>query len=193
MRKLLVTTALMLILSLGMPLRAEVFEGKVYPANNRDYRNLLLPRLREAKKSVYMIMFLASYYPDYKETSPTNLFLEELIKAHARGVKVEIILDQSDSNYDSHSATENFRTALYLSGNGITTYFDSPEKTTHAKLIVIDGKTVVIGSANWSYSAMSRNNETTVIIESPELAAYYTGYFEDLKKSCGSAVHPTDR
>lgn len=191
-KKLLIAT-LLLALTLAHPHASEVFECKVCPANNRDYGNLLMKRLKEAKKSVFMIMFLASYYPEYKDTSPTNLFIDELIKAKKRGLKVNIILEQSEDSRDSHSSTENLKTAMRLAAGGITVHLDPPEKTTHAKLLVIDEKIVVIGSANWSYSAMEKNNEASVIIESPELADFYIRYFEEIKKTCLSYLRPADK
>jgi len=193
MKKKLLIAALMAVLTFTYIQASEDFEGKVRPANNGDYAELLMKRLKEAKKSVYMIMFLASYYPEYKDTSPTNLFMDELIKAKKRGVRVEIILEQSGDSRDSHSSNENLKTAVRLSAGGITVYLDPPEKTPHAKMLVIDGKIVVIGSANWSYSAMAKNNEASVIIESPELADFYIKYFEKIKQTCPSSLQPAEK
>ncbi|MDD3725861.1 MAG: phospholipase D-like domain-containing protein [Candidatus Ratteibacteria bacterium] len=172
---------------------ADVFEGRVYPANNREYQKLLLPKLKDAKSSIYMIMFLASYYPSYPD-SPTNLFLKEMIEAKKRGVKVEIILNQSDDKTSSsHETVENLKTARYLSNYNIPVYFSPSGITTHSKLLVIDGRFVVIGSTNWSYSAMAKNNETSVIIDSPKLAQYYIRYFEEIKKDCFLFLQPVEK
>jgi len=183
MRKTIFTLLLLVTIPLTTPVFPEVFEGTITPADNGDYKEVILPRLKEAKKSIHVVMFLASYYPRYPD-SPTNLFLRELLSARKRGVKVEVIFDQSDSEYSSHSTSENLKTGAYLANNGIEVYLDSNEKTTHAKLIIIDEKFTVIGSANWSYSAMTKNNETSVLIDSPQLAGYYIKYFEGIKKEC---------
>jgi len=163
--------------------KEKVYEGKIIPADNRNYFSSIYKKLKEAEKSIYVIMFLASYYPEYPN-SPTNQLLNTLIEKKKKNVKVEVIFDRSKAEYLQHSRTENLKTASYLSENGITVYFDSPSKTTHCKLLIIDGKYVVIGSTNWSYSAMEKNNETSVIIESEELAKYYIRYFEKIKKEC---------
>ncbi|MCM8829992.1 MAG: phospholipase D-like domain-containing protein [Candidatus Omnitrophica bacterium] len=168
------------------------FEGKIYPANNREYQKLLLPRLKSAKNSIYIIMFLASYYPEYPD-SPTNVFLKELIEAKKRGVNIEVILNQSDNNSSSHTTIENLKTARYLSNSGISVYFTPPDKTTHSKVLVIDSRYVVIGSANWSYSAMEKNNETSVIIDSPKLAEFYIKHFEEIKKECLLLIQPAGK
>ena len=39
---------------------------------------------------------------------------------------------------------------------------------------VIDNKTVITGSFNWSPSAAHTNDETLLIIESPQLAKHFT-------------------
>ena len=49
----------------------------------------------------------------------------------------------------------------------------------HNKVMVIDNKTVVTGSYNFSENA-EKNDENLVIIESPLIAAAYTRYFDAL-------------
>jgi phosphatidylserine/phosphatidylglycerophosphate/cardiolipin synthase-like enzyme len=51
----------------------------------------------------------------------------------------------------------------------------------HNKVMVIDNKTVVAGSYNFSENA-ERNDENMVVIESPVIAAAYTRYFDALFK-----------
>ena len=48
-----------------------------------------------------------------------------------------------------------------------------PKDVDH-KFAVIDNKTVITGSFNWSPSAAHTNDETLLIIESPQLAAHFT-------------------
>ena len=44
----------------------------------------------------------------------------------------------------------------------------------HHKLAVIGNKTVITGSFNWSPSAAHTNDETLLVIESPQLAKHFT-------------------
>lgn len=168
---------------------AEVFRGDIYPANNKRYFEVMLPKIREAKKSVHVIMYLASYYPKYPD-SPSNVILKELIAAKKRGLEVEIILNRSESEYLEHATKENLAAGAYLAENGISPYLDSKDKTTHCKLMVVDNRFVLIGSANWTYSAITKNNEASVLIESEELAVYYIKYFEGIKKECTFSIKP---
>ena len=45
-----------------------------------------------------------------------------------------------------------------------------PSQRLHAKLIVVDERTVVDGSANWSYSALAENAESSTMIISQQYA-----------------------
>lgn len=162
---------------------AEGFLCKVYPADNEAYVEAALPRLKKTSESVHVIMYMASYYPRYPD-SPTNLIIRELVKSKMRGVQLEVILNRSDREYAEYATGENIKTAEFLAGKGVHVYLDSKSKATHCKLVVIDRKTVLIGSANWTYSAATKNNETSLVIESEELAEHYIKYFEKIKKEC---------
>ena len=49
----------------------------------------------------------------------------------------------------------------------------------HNKLIVVDRKKVLLSSQNWSDSAVTRNREAGLLLESPDLARYYADIFQD--------------
>jgi phosphatidylserine/phosphatidylglycerophosphate/cardiolipin synthase-like enzyme len=50
----------------------------------------------------------------------------------------------------------------------------------HHKFAVIDQKTVITGSHNWSVAANHSNDETLVVIENPIIAAHYQREFDRL-------------
>lgn len=50
----------------------------------------------------------------------------------------------------------------------------------HHKFAVVDGKTVITGSHNWSKAANTNNDETLLIINSPTVAAHFGREFERL-------------
>jgi len=143
-----------------------------------EYPKAVREAIREAKKNIRMIMFEASYYPQYPAT-PSNLLIQELITARKRGVKVEVILEQGKST--DRTSQRNLLTGKILAREGVDVTFDSPTLTTHAKLLIIDGETVIMGSTNWTYSALTKNHEVSVLIRSPEMAKALTGYFDRVK------------
>ncbi len=55
---------------------------------------------------------------------------------------------------------------------------DGNAKILHHKVFVIDGKTVITGSFNFSESADEKNDENLLIIEDPEIAKQYLAEFE---------------
>ncbi len=52
----------------------------------------------------------------------------------------------------------------------------------HHKFGVVDGKTVITGSHNWSEAANRANDETLLVIESPAVAAHFEREFDRLYK-----------
>ena len=48
---------------------------------------------------------------------------------------------------------------------------DEPDRRSHSKLIVIDGQRMVLGSANWTWSAFYRNREHSIWLADAALAA----------------------
>jgi len=191
LKKVTLSFLLFLFISINSPylLFSESFQSKVTPIDNKNYFSTSLSLLKKSQKSIYVIMFSARYYSKYPD-SPSNQILNELIKAAKRNVKVEIILDQSELKFYSSNTKGNLETANYLSNNGITVYFDSIKKTTHSKLIIIDEKYVILGSTNWSYYSLTKNNETSVLINSPELAEHYIKYFGKMKRECKTKLTP---
>jgi phosphatidylserine/phosphatidylglycerophosphate/cardiolipin synthase-like enzyme len=53
----------------------------------------------------------------------------------------------------------------------------------HHKFAVIDNKTVVVGSQNWSGAANFINDETLIIIQNPHISEQYTREYERVKRS----------
>lgn len=49
----------------------------------------------------------------------------------------------------------------------------------HNKMIVVDGKTVLVSSQNWSDSALTKNREAGLLLTHTGIAKYFTGIFEN--------------
>lgn len=146
-------------------------EAAVALVNNRDYYSLVHSALGHTQESIHIVMYVLKYYPG--ESSPVNLLLDDLVKAESRGLDVRVLLEGSDGVVDSSAVG-------YLVAGGVPVRLDPQGITTHAKLIVLDGEAVVLGSTNWTNSALNSNNETNVEIKDPSIAALYEDYFEAL-------------
>jgi phosphatidylserine/phosphatidylglycerophosphate/cardiolipin synthase-like enzyme len=143
-----------------------------------DYFQTAMKMIQEAKNSIRIIMFEMAYYDDHAST-PSNLLIKELMAARKRGVNVEVILDVREK--EDRTTKRNRRTGKMLSDSGVEVTYDSLSKTTHAKVLIADGQTSLLGSTNWTYPSLSSNHEACVLIRSKEVAKALTEYFNRVK------------
>jgi cardiolipin synthase len=162
------------------------YPAKVKDISDRKYFPEVKQALSEAKESIFMVMFVVGLRP-YDKTSKVYQLVDELVKAHQRGVKVTVILDQNidfvDRNTDDEWQVEGKNAWCFkvLKDAGVTVWYDSPTKYTHSKVIVIDEETVITGSANWTQTALSRSFESNSLIKSKELAAEFLKRFREIE------------
>ena len=67
-----------------------------------------------------------------------------------------------------------------LRGFGVDIKVDGNKNNMHHKFIVVDGKIVITGSPNYSWSGFNRNDENMLIIYDESLALKYKNEFERL-------------
>lgn len=102
-------------------------------------------------------------------------FADALIRAKDRGVKVEVIVDRTQENRKDSMVP-------HLLAEGISLYIDKKHRIMHNKFTVIDNKTVITGSQNWTDSSEKKNAENTLIIHNNRyFAKKYLDAFEQLK------------
>ncbi len=103
-----------------------------------------------------------------------NPLIQAVVRAIDRGVKVRIILN---------AEADNDNASVYLTRLGAQVRFldlgwDLPSWN-HNKGLIIDNKTVVIASINWSKNSLRYNREAGVIIhDNPNVANYYLSVFD---------------
>lgn len=98
--------------------------------------------------------------------------LKALVRAHERGVQVQVILDKSDAEPEHGRAP----VAEKLYAAGIPVWIDWSVSIAHSKVMVIDGDGVITGSYNFTYAAQHDNAENLIYIHhAPALAAVYAG------------------
>ena len=95
-----------------------------------------------------------------------------LVDVHKRGVKVKVILDKSQRK-------EKYTSATFLSNMGIPTCIDDKHAIAHNKIIILDGKTVITGSFNFTKAAEEKNAENLLIIKSADLAKLYINNWKE--------------
>lgn len=151
--------------------------------NDRNYFEGVHSLLKSANSSIYMVMFLAKYYPTNPQAK-SNWLYHDLIQAKKRGVDVQVVLEGGNDGFFKTIKKENTITANYLKNNGIDVKFDCPRQTTHSKLFIVDDRCVVVGSTNLDISAIDKNHEANVILCSPAEATKFKEYFFKIKNQC---------
>lgn len=66
-----------------------------------------------------------------------------------------------------------------------------PGDLLHHKFAIIDGKTIITGSHNWSASANYNNDETLLIITNPTVAAHFVREFDRLYQGATLGISPS--
>jgi len=122
----------------------------------------LLALIHEARESIY---FLA--YSFTSEELADALIVQAQAGLHVAGV---IERSQAVSNYGTQF--DRLRQA------GIDVRLDNNPRSMHHKVLILDKEVVVTGSYNFSYSAETKNDENTLIIHRPDIAASFIVEFK---------------
>lgn len=147
---------------------------QVYFSPKGGAQEALVQEIKKAKESIFVQAYSFTSEP----------IIQALIKAHQRGVHVEIILDKSQAT-DKRSGTASVREA------GIHTVIDRRHAIAHNKIMIIDQDTVVTGSFNFTKSAEEKNAENLLVVRSPELARLYLENWKRHREHSGEIYRGT--
>ena len=118
--------------------------------------SLIAQQISQAKKSIFV--------QAYGLTS--DMIIHQLKNAHARGVKVRILLDGGNLS-DNQDIFEELKKI------GIKVYYDKMIGIAHNKVMIIDQKKLITGSFNFTNAADKRNAENVLLIDDANLAKLY--------------------
>ena len=166
---------MLLALCLGtLPLQAGSSPGEPQLLENGVYGSTLINRIHHAKRRILCVFYLFRV-TDFPGNLPRAV-ASELIAAQRRGVEVTVILEAGKLvEKDNRNATR------LLAQGGVRVVFAPAGVTTHAKAVCIDDRYVLIGSHNLTQSALKHNNELSLLLDSPQLAARLRDYLERLE------------
>lgn len=143
---------------------------------DQDYFPALLEAIDQARQEIALSVFFfkTNGFSDHRP----DRILAHLKEAVRRGVKVDALMERGK---DRENVSEvNADTARRLRAAGVGVCMDAPDRTMHTKMIVIDRRTLFIGSHNLTQSALKYNHEVSVRIESPPLAEEALRYMKSL-------------
>lgn len=131
-----------------------------------------------AKRSVDLCVFTFTH----------KILADVLIHLHERkGVKVRIVTDNSEKEIAKSQLAN-----LQAKGIGIKSKDQLNNELMHNKFVVIDGETLLFGSANWTRSAFRQNKEAIVVTDNHDIVKPFTIEFErmwsDYQRHPDSAV-----
>lgn len=153
-----------------------------------EYTETLCREIRNARSSIDVTMYLFSVDPEDEDSSPMRI-LQALTEAHGRGVRVRVLLDETyDASRGAPMRWKNKNAYDLLQKSGIEVRLDEARINTHAKVVVIDGLTVMIGSTNWTPYGLGKNREANLLTRSSEVAREVLEEFSGVEDSPPSAT-----
>lgn len=158
------------------PIAQAIRTGQIMILTNQQYLPMLRNFIRTAKHRIDIGMYI--FKVGKSEKNGPRLVLNELIAARKRGVKINVTLE--NSSYSDSLNTDNKRVARLLRKNKIKVKFDSKKRTTHTKIVIIDGRFAFIGSHNFTHSALTKNNEITLLLDNPRVTRDISKYLNNI-------------
>lgn len=116
----------------------------------------IVAEIDQAKESLYVQAYSFTSEPIAKA----------LVNAKNRGVDVKVLLDKSQ-------VKAKYTAAHYLDEQSVWAKIDYKPAIAHNKIMVIDDKTVITGSFNFTKAAQDKNAENVLIIQDAGLAKEY--------------------
>ncbi len=138
---------------------------KVCFTPNQRCQSLILQAITQAQRTIHVQAYSFTSQP----------IANALIKAHEKGVHVQVLADKSQETA-KHSKIQR------LAQTGIPVLIDRNVAIAHNKVILIDDYTLLTGSYNFSKAAEYRNAENLLIIKNPKLAQEYLQNWESRAK-----------
>ena len=101
---------------------------------------------------------------------------QALVDAKLRGVHVDVVLDHSNE-------TEPHTELPFLVEQGLVPVIDAHHAIAHNKVMILDGRTLITGSFNFTHQAENENAENLLVIKGhPELVGAYRQNFHAHKE-----------
>jgi len=110
-------------------------------------------------------------------------FVDASVAAARRGVTVRLLLGSSWYNEEENKATaERLRALAARESLDLEVRQVEPRgrfERIHAKGVVVDGETVVLGSLNWNNNSARNNREVAVVLRGESVGDYYASVIRD--------------
>jgi len=136
------------------------------PLIGREYPKRVIPYIKNAKKTIFAIVYDWKWYPTQMGSS-IQIFNQEIVRKAKQGIKVKVILNDR-------------KTASILEKEGVKTKVGDLGGLVHAKMLLIDDDIAIIGSHNFTYNAFETNFEISILSQDRAMTKDLTDYFLNL-------------
>ena len=133
---------------------------------SREYPKRVIPLIKNAKKSIDIIVFDWGWYPD-EIGEPIQIFNNAIFNANKHGVKVRAIVQKR-------------LISAILRNLGIKAKTLNSNKLLNIKLMIIDGEIAILGSHNYTKNAFNVNHEVSIMIKDEKSILELEEYFNNL-------------
>ena len=137
------------------------------PTLNSPLRPLLCKLLQSARDSIYLTV---AYF------APDDPLIDELCKASRRGARVRLIVPGRSDVHLLTLAARSFYETLMACGVEV---YERQGAVLHAKTMVVDGKTSILGSANLDYRSIEYNLELSAVVRNETFGRQMQDLFEN--------------
>lgn len=140
---------------------------RVFIGPEDDPLKAMVEQIDRARRTIEVMAFVFS----------SQEAAEAMIRAHKRGVKVRVLLD---NNFKPEAATARWKyvPARELAKAGVTVMYDKERAKLHHKCVIVDSRIVCVGSMNISLNGANENDENMVVIESPSIGKQFSEQFQ---------------
>jgi len=133
---------------------------------SREFPKVVIPLIKNAKKSIDIIVFDWGWYPD-EIGEPIQIFNNSIYNANKHGVKVRALVQKR-------------LIKIILEKLNIDVKVLHSSKLLHIKLMIIDGEIAILGSHNYTKNAFNVNHEVSIITRQEEDIQKLQTYFNNL-------------
>lgn len=134
--------------------------------SGRQFPTAVIPLIEKAKNSIDIIVFDWRWYSGEPGES-VQLFNQAIRFAQRRKVKVRALVNSAPLVH-------------FLKHQSINAKHVICQKLMHCKMMIIDGKTVITGSHNYTKSAFHLNIELSVLIENDPSIPEFIQFYENI-------------
>jgi phosphatidylserine/phosphatidylglycerophosphate/cardiolipin synthase-like enzyme len=135
-----------------MPTAAKLYSPpEICFSPQQNCEGIIVKTIQQAQESIYVQAYSFTSQP----------IIQALQQAQDRHVNVQIILDGKT------------KAPNYLLESSLPIYIERMPGLAHNKVMIIDQKTVLTGSYNFTHAARHRNAENLIKIEDPTIARQY--------------------